>query len=97
MDPDLFNERPLAERLLLVKEHADWLCSDICGEKHDHVHVYFLLHDLVVEVYLEFQGLHVQDVRALHYADEQVDRLLWLIWLGDEDLSEFQEDGGAPF
>jgi hypothetical protein len=31
MDPELFNERPLQERMLLVKEEAEWLCTNECG------------------------------------------------------------------
>jgi len=95
MDPELFNERPLQERMLLVKEAAEWLCTNECGLHGEHMHVFYWLPGLVIEVHLEFQGLEVQDVRALRYADEEMERLLWSIRL--DDLREFTQQGEAPF
>ena len=57
MYPDPFNERPLQERMLLVKEAAEWLCTNECRLNLEHMHIVYWLHGLVVEVHLESQGL----------------------------------------
>jgi hypothetical protein len=39
--------------------------------------------------------MEVKDVEALRYTDEGMKRLLWNIWI--HDLSEFTQQGDAPF
>lgn len=95
MDPDLFNELPLQERLLLVKEHGEWLATNECGIRSDHLHIFFMLHGLVIEVYFDCMDLEMKDVQALRYSDEGITRLLYNIWLGP--LQPFTQQGDAPF
>ncbi len=95
MDHDLFNELPLKERLLLVKEHGEWLATNECGISGDHLHIFFMLHGLVIEVYFDCTDLEMKDVQALRYSDDAITRLLYSIWLGD--LREFTQQGDAPF
>lgn len=95
MDPDLFNELSLKERLLLVKEHGEWLATNECGIRSDHLHIFFMLHGLVIEVYFDCMDLEMKDVQALRYSDEAITRLLYNIWLGE--LQQFTQQGDAPF
>ena len=94
MDQDLFNELPFRERLLLVKEHAEWLATNECfmGE---HAHAFYMLYGLVIEVVYDFVDMEVKDVEALRYTDEGMKRLLWN--MGIWDLREFTQQGDAPF
>jgi hypothetical protein len=57
------------------------------------MHIVCWMHGLVVEVHLEFQGLEVQDVCALRYSDEGIERLLWSIWL--RDVRQFTQQWGS--
>lgn len=83
MNTELFNSRPLGERYELLREYGEPLCTSPCRE---HMHLYYMVHGLVVEATIALQGLEPISVKALCYDDPEMDGLMFFI-----DLDEIDE------
>lgn len=87
MEHERFNKLPLEERYLLVKEYGEPLDSSTCC---DHVHIFYMLGSLCLEVVLALEGLDPLSVNAFAHDDPEMDELLKSIWLDEiDDFCEF--------
>lgn len=88
MEHERFNKLPLEERYLLVKEYGEPLNASTCC---DHVHIFYMLGSLWLEVVLALEGLDPISVNAFTYDDPEMDELILPIWL--VEIEEFCRPG----
>lgn len=94
MTTEQFKALALEQRVEMVKGSGLYLASILCGEEHDHVHIFYSLNGFFVELVQDFQGLGIREANAFTEDDEEMEDLLDEIdaW----ELGEFLEPR-APF
>jgi len=94
MTTEQFMALALERRVEMVKDSGLYLASMLCGEEHDHVHIFYSLEGFFVELVQDFQGLGIREANAFNESDVEMEDLLDEIdtW----ELAEFL-DPRAPF
>jgi hypothetical protein len=94
MKPELFNNRPLEEKFLLVREYGEPLCPAPCSV-HEHI-FYYMLDSLVIEATIALKGFEPVSVKALGVNDPEMDGFLF--WVDLDEIDEFCRPGhNHPF